>query len=162
MFCYFGFVVQPASRVVQSKVASCDADGAVKLWDARMVAEIGTMEAGQHPLNSVCLDRSATRLAAASNDGTIKVKPCLQGLFCIVYGASFQTPPAAIHPMFLPPRTWRRTQNKLTSEPKETIVRAPLPSVAALPHTTGWVAAVLFLSSSTHPVCILSTLSTAT
>ena len=57
-----------------SKVASCDADGAVKLWDARMVAEIGTMEAGQHALNSVCLDRSATRLAAASNDGTVKVR----------------------------------------------------------------------------------------
>lgn len=54
-------------------MVSCDADGAVKMWDARMVAEIGTMEAGQHPLNSVCLDRSATRLAAASNDGTVKV-----------------------------------------------------------------------------------------
>lgn len=56
-------------------MASCDADGVVKMWDARMVAEIGTMEAGQHPLNSVCLDRSATRLAAASNDGTIKARP---------------------------------------------------------------------------------------
>lgn len=56
------------------QVASCDADGVVKMWDARMVAEIGTMEAGQHPLNSVCLDRSATRLAAASNDGGIKVR----------------------------------------------------------------------------------------
>lgn len=55
------------------QVASCDADGVVKMWDARMVAEIGTMEAGQHPLNSLCLDRSATRLAAASNDGTVKV-----------------------------------------------------------------------------------------
>lgn len=55
------------------KVGSCDADGVVKLWDARMVAEIGTMEAGQHPLNSVCFDRSATRMAAASNDGTVKV-----------------------------------------------------------------------------------------
>lgn len=39
-----------------------------------MVAEIGTMEAGQHPLTSVCLDRSATRLAAASNDGTVKAR----------------------------------------------------------------------------------------
>lgn len=56
------------------QVASCDADGVVKMWDARMVAEIGTMEAGQHPLNSLCLDRSATRLAAASNDGTVKVR----------------------------------------------------------------------------------------
>ena len=55
------------------QVASCDADGVVKMWDARMVAEIGTMEGGQHPLNSLCLDRSATRLAAASNDGTVKV-----------------------------------------------------------------------------------------
>lgn len=55
-------------------MASCDADGVVKMWDARMVAEIGTMEAGQHPLNSLCLDRSATRLAAASNDGVVKVR----------------------------------------------------------------------------------------
>lgn len=55
-------------------MASCDADGVVKMWDARMVAEIGTMEAGQHPLNSLSLDRSATRLAAASNDGVIKVR----------------------------------------------------------------------------------------
>lgn len=39
-----------------------------------MVAEIGTIEAGQHPLNSVCFDRSATRMAAASNDGTVKVR----------------------------------------------------------------------------------------
>lgn len=55
-------------------MASCDADGVVKMWDARMVAEIGTMEAGQHPLNSLSLDRSATRMAAASNDGVIKVR----------------------------------------------------------------------------------------
>lgn len=58
----------------REQVVSCDADGVVKLWDARKVAEIGTIEAGQHPLNSVCLDRSATRLAAASNDGSVKVR----------------------------------------------------------------------------------------
>lgn len=59
---------------VTNKVASCDADGVVKLWDTRMVAELGTINAGPHPVNCVCLDRSATRLAAASNDGTIKVR----------------------------------------------------------------------------------------
>lgn len=64
------------------QVGSCDADGVVKLWDARMVAEIGTMEAGQHPLNAVCFDRSATRMAAASNDGSVKVG---DGMRCIVY-----------------------------------------------------------------------------
>ena len=57
-----------------NKVASCDADGIIKLWDARMVAEMGAMDAGPHPLNYVCLDRSATRLAAASNDGQVKVR----------------------------------------------------------------------------------------
>ncbi|CAM9952817.1 unnamed protein product, partial [Choristocarpus tenellus] len=55
-------------------VASCDADGMVKLWDVRMVTEIGTMEAGQHPLNSICFDRSATRLSAASDNGSVKVR----------------------------------------------------------------------------------------
>lgn len=54
------------------QVVSCDADGVIKLWDARMVAETGMMEAGRHSLNAVCLDRSATRLAAASNDATVK------------------------------------------------------------------------------------------
>ncbi|CAM9152978.1 unnamed protein product, partial [Sphacelaria rigidula] len=66
-------VTHVCSSLKGDVVGSCDADGVVKLWDARMVAEIGTMEAGQHPLNAVCFDRSATRMAAASNDGSVKV-----------------------------------------------------------------------------------------
>jgi WD40 repeat protein len=55
-------------------IASCDADGVVKLWDVRMVSEIGTLSAAspQHPLNRVSFDRSSTVIAAASDDGTIK------------------------------------------------------------------------------------------
>ena len=37
-----------------------------------MVAEIGTIEVSQHPVNSVCFDRSGTRLVAASDDGVIR------------------------------------------------------------------------------------------
>jgi len=38
-----------------------------------MVAELGTVEAGQHPINKVAVDRSGTRLTTASDDGNIKV-----------------------------------------------------------------------------------------
>lgn len=65
-------------HLTKLKVGSCDADGVVKLWDSRMVAEIGTIAAGQHPLNSICFDRSATRMVAASNDGTVKVRTILR------------------------------------------------------------------------------------
>lgn len=54
-------------------IASCDADGIVKMWDVRMVAERATVEAGAHPVNTVSFDRSGTVVAAASDDGTIKI-----------------------------------------------------------------------------------------
>ena len=44
----------------------------MKLWDVRMVAEIGTIEVCQHPVNQVCFDRSATVLIAASDDGMVR------------------------------------------------------------------------------------------
>ena len=34
-------------------IVSSDADGVVKVWDVRMVAELGTIDAGQHPINKV-------------------------------------------------------------------------------------------------------------
>lgn len=54
-------------------LASCDADGIVKLWDIRMVSELGSVEAGQHPINKLTMDRSGGRIVAASDDGTLKV-----------------------------------------------------------------------------------------
>ena len=54
-------------------VATCDADGIVKLWDIRMVQELGTIEAGQHPVNKLTMDRSGRRIVAASDDGSLKV-----------------------------------------------------------------------------------------
>ena len=47
-------------------IASCDADGAIKLWDVRTVTEIGTIQVSQHPCNKVAFDRSATRVVCAS------------------------------------------------------------------------------------------------
>ena len=38
-----------------------------------MVAELGTIETGQYPINKIALDRSGTRAIAASDDGSIKV-----------------------------------------------------------------------------------------
>lgn len=45
----------------------------IKVWDIRMVAELGTIDIGQHPINKLSLDRGAKKLLAASDDGTIKV-----------------------------------------------------------------------------------------
>jgi len=53
-------------------LASCDADGVVKLWDIRMVAEIGTIEVSQHPVNCCRFDRSGKRVITASDDAVIR------------------------------------------------------------------------------------------
>lgn len=39
-------------------IASTDADGVVKLWDVRMVAEILTIESGKYPANKCAFDSS--------------------------------------------------------------------------------------------------------
>ena len=39
-------------------IASCDADGLVKLWDVRMVSEYLQIDSGRHPANSASFDRS--------------------------------------------------------------------------------------------------------
>lgn len=41
-----------------SVIASTDADGMVKLWDTRMVAEILTIQAGKYPANKATWDPS--------------------------------------------------------------------------------------------------------
>lgn len=41
-------------------IASSDADGVVKLWDVRMVAEVLTIQAGQYPANKLAFDPSGT------------------------------------------------------------------------------------------------------
>jgi WD40 repeat protein len=54
-------------------IASCDADGIVKLWDVRFVSELLQIDTGQHPANSAAFDRSGKILTVASGDGTAKV-----------------------------------------------------------------------------------------
>ncbi len=54
-------------------IASADADGVVRFWDVRMVAERGAVAAGRHPLNKVAFDRSGLILAAASDDSSVKL-----------------------------------------------------------------------------------------
>jgi WD40 repeat protein len=52
-------------------VASTDADGIAKLWDVRMVAEVRSMAAGEHPLNKCSFDRSSEVLAVASDNSKV-------------------------------------------------------------------------------------------
>jgi len=54
-------------------IASGDADGIVRLWDVRMVAEICTAPAGPHACNAVAFDPSGRRLAACSDDGQVRM-----------------------------------------------------------------------------------------
>lgn len=53
-------------------VASCDADGIVKLWDVRVVSEFLQIDTGRHPANAANFDRSGKVLAIASGDASIK------------------------------------------------------------------------------------------
>ena len=52
-------------------IVSVDSDGAVKLWDVRMVAEILSMNAGPYPANKCAIDRSGSVLAVASDAGSV-------------------------------------------------------------------------------------------
>ncbi|RYG44178.1 hypothetical protein EON67_12060, partial [archaeon] len=54
-------------------VASCDADGVVRVWDIRMVSERASATLGKVPVHSVAFDRSAAILTAACDDGSIHV-----------------------------------------------------------------------------------------
>ncbi len=49
--------------------ASCDAEGIVKLWDARNLHQAQTISIGPHSSNKVAFDPSGKCLAVASNGG---------------------------------------------------------------------------------------------
>jgi WD40 repeat protein len=53
-------------------IASVDADGVVKLWDVRKVAEYATINVGPQSANRCCFDPSGLVIAIASNDQRIK------------------------------------------------------------------------------------------
>ena len=40
----------------------------IKVWDIRMVAELGTIDIGQHPINKLSLDRGAKKHASIDED----------------------------------------------------------------------------------------------
>lgn len=54
-------------------MATCDAEGTVKLWDLRKTSELASVNFGPHSANSVAFDPSGTVLAVASNDGSTKL-----------------------------------------------------------------------------------------
>jgi len=54
-------------------LASCDADGIVKIWDVRNVKESNQFDTGPYSANSVSFDKSGTNLAVASDEGLIKI-----------------------------------------------------------------------------------------
>ncbi|KAG5507582.1 hypothetical protein JKF63_06531 [Porcisia hertigi] len=62
-----------AGSVGKSVFASCDTQGTVILWDARVMAQLLCVECGPQPANCVALDSAGRHIAVASDDGTIKV-----------------------------------------------------------------------------------------
>lgn len=58
---------------------STDADGKVYVWDVREVRVTKVIECGPHPANGLCVDRSSTYLAVASDDCTIKLCNIVEG-----------------------------------------------------------------------------------
>ena len=53
-------------------LASTDADGVVRLWDVRMVAEVAAVACGPHPCNAAAFDASGSSLAVGSDDGIVR------------------------------------------------------------------------------------------
>jgi WD40 repeat protein len=52
-------------------LASCDADGVVKLWDVRNVSEAASASTGSKPANKVAFDPSSKSFAVITNEGML-------------------------------------------------------------------------------------------
>lgn len=61
------------------QLASCDADGCVKIWDPRMGTERHSVDVGPHPANKLAFDRSGDVIAVASDDGRVKLINAVTG-----------------------------------------------------------------------------------
>jgi len=71
---WFLLVVSLASvREQGDTIASSDADGVVKIWDVRMVAEREEIITGDYPVNQCHIDRSGSNIACACDDGFVRV-----------------------------------------------------------------------------------------
>ena len=83
-------------------LASCDADGVIREWDTRMVAERGCVQACICPVNALSYDRSGRVLAAACEDGIVRILQHREsgpggalGSGRQAAGAGISTPPAS-------------------------------------------------------------------
>ena len=61
----------PVAVLQGAVIASTDADGVAKLWDVRMVAELLTIDSGEHPANKCSFDRSGEVVAVASENSKV-------------------------------------------------------------------------------------------
>lgn len=55
------------------QLVSGDADGIVKIWDVKMVREIGNYDCGKHAANNVIWDNSGTYVVVAGDDSKIRL-----------------------------------------------------------------------------------------
>lgn len=54
-------------------VASCDADGLVKVWDIRSVSQMFTADIGDCAVTSCCFDKTGKFLAIGCSNGEVKL-----------------------------------------------------------------------------------------
>lgn len=55
------------------KIASCDSDGIVKVWDVRMVKEKETIDFSEYSANSIAFDPSSNILGCGLDNGEVKL-----------------------------------------------------------------------------------------
>jgi len=60
-------------------VASCDADGIVKLWDIRQVSQMLTVDIGDTSVNTCVFDKTGKYLAIGCSNGEVKMLNVQQG-----------------------------------------------------------------------------------
>ena len=53
-------------------IVSCDADGVVKVWDIRMISEIGSINLGTYAINKLAIDQAGKTVLTACDNGMLK------------------------------------------------------------------------------------------
>ena len=54
-------------------IASCDADGLLKIWDIRQVSQVLTVDIGDSAATTCCFDKTGKFVAVGTNQGEVKM-----------------------------------------------------------------------------------------
>ena len=65
-------LTRPCLRSVPQAIVSTDADGTMRLWDIRKVAEITAVPTSQYPANGAVFDTTGKIIAVACDDSVVR------------------------------------------------------------------------------------------